>query len=76
MQPFCRLFCGSPTQFGRFFQNHANGTFSETEYVHFLDIAYGSAREVEYQIGLAHRLGFLPDDSCIESTLCRNSQGF
>jgi four helix bundle protein len=37
--------------------------FSETEYIHFLDIAYGSAREVEYQIGLAHRLGFLPDDS-------------
>jgi four helix bundle protein len=34
---------------------------SEAEYLHFLDVAYGSAREVEYQIGLAHRLGFLPD---------------
>ena len=34
---------------------------SEAEYLHFLDMAYGSAREVEYQIGLAHRLGFLPD---------------
>jgi len=33
---------------------------SEAEYLHFLDMAYGSAREVEYQIGLAHRLGFLP----------------
>ena len=36
---------------------------SEAEYIHFLDVAYGSAREVEYQIGLARRLGFLPDDS-------------
>ena len=33
---------------------------SEAEYLHFLNMAYGSAREVEYQIGLAHRLGFLP----------------
>ncbi|MEI7838118.1 MAG: four helix bundle protein [Planctomycetota bacterium] len=36
---------------------------SETECLHFLDIAYGSAREVEYQIGLAHRLGFLADST-------------
>ena len=33
--------------------------FSESEYIHFLDVAYGSSREVEYQIGLSHRLGFL-----------------
>jgi four helix bundle protein len=26
--------------------------FSEAEYVHFLNMAYGSAREVEYQISL------------------------
>jgi four helix bundle protein len=35
---------------------------SEADFLHFLDIAYGSAREVEYQISLAHRLGYLPHD--------------
>ena len=29
----------------------------------FLDIAYGSARELEYQISLAFRLKFLPEDA-------------
>lgn len=33
--------------------------FSESEYIRFLEIAYGFAREEEYQIGLAYRLGFL-----------------
>lgn len=32
---------------------------SKAEYAHFLTTAYGSAREVDYQISLAHRLGFL-----------------
>ena len=31
--------------------------FSEAEYIHFLNIAYESAREIEYQIGISHRLG-------------------
>jgi four helix bundle protein len=44
--------------------------FSEAEYVHFLDMAYGSAREVEYQIGLAHRLGFLPENAHAELANC------
>jgi len=33
----------------------------EAEYLHFLDTAYRSAREVEYQVGLAFRLGILPE---------------
>lgn len=35
----------------------------EAEYVRLLDVAYGSAREVEYQLSLAHRLGSLADES-------------
>ena len=35
---------------------------TEADYLRFLDIAYGSAREVEYQLSLANRLGFLSDD--------------
>jgi four helix bundle protein len=32
---------------------------SEADYLHFLDIAYASCREVEYQLSLASRLGYL-----------------
>lgn len=32
-----------------------------SEYVRFLEIAYGSARELEYQISLARKLEFLAD---------------
>jgi four helix bundle protein len=32
---------------------------TEAEYLRFLDIAYGSAKELEYQIGLSEHLGFL-----------------
>lgn len=35
---------------------------SEADCLHFLDMAYGSACEVEYQIGLGHRLGYLTSD--------------
>jgi four helix bundle protein len=37
------------------------GRNSEADYVRFLDIAYGSAREVQYQLSLSYRLGFLTD---------------
>lgn len=33
---------------------------TEAEYLRFLDMAYGSARELEYQISLAARLEYLP----------------
>ncbi|MBC8876859.1 MAG: four helix bundle protein [Planctomycetes bacterium] len=36
---------------------------SERDYVHFLDIAYGSCRELEYQISLSYRLGYLAGDA-------------
>ncbi|HUT24268.1 MAG TPA: four helix bundle protein [Sumerlaeia bacterium] len=29
---------------------------SQADFLHFLDMAYGPAREVEYQVSLAHRL--------------------
>jgi four helix bundle protein len=47
---------------------------SKADYLRFLDIAYGSARELEYHLSLAKRLGFLSAESaetieplCIET---------
>jgi len=36
---------------------------NEADYLRFLDMAYGSARELEYQISLAYRLGYLSAES-------------
>jgi four helix bundle protein len=35
---------------------------TEKDFLRFLDIAYGSARELEYQVSLATRLGYLDKD--------------
>ena len=36
---------------------------TEVEFLRFLDIAYGSASELDYQISLAYRLGYIEDAS-------------
>ena len=36
---------------------------TQTDYVRFLEIAYGSACELEYQLSLASRLGYTNDES-------------
>jgi len=39
---------------------------SEVEFLHFLDMAYGSACEVEYQLSLAQRLDYIEDKTSQE----------
>jgi four helix bundle protein len=36
---------------------------SEAEYSRYIEVAYASARELQYEITLCERLGFLPADS-------------
>jgi len=36
---------------------------SEGDYIRFLDMAFGSLRELTYQASLAHRLGYVPNDA-------------
>ena len=36
---------------------------SQADYLRFLDMAYGSARELEYQISLARRLSYFSDQA-------------
>ena len=40
---------------------------SQAEYLRFLEIAYGSLRELHYQFGLARRLGYADESG---ATLC------
>jgi len=47
---------------------------SEADYLRFLDIAYASARELEYQLSLAQRLGYLGEEdfaSLLQAAACR-----
>lgn len=41
---------------------------SFADYLRFLDIAYGSAQELKYQISLSNRLGFLNDEGIEDLT--------
>ncbi len=41
---------------------------SHAEYIRFLDMAFGSAHEVEYQLSIAARLGYVPADIVAELT--------
>ena len=50
------------------------------DYLRFLDMAYGSACEMQYQLSLAHRLGYLSDeqghrlgDSCLQAAKVLNA---
>jgi len=36
------------------------GRHTKSDYLHFLDMAYGSSNELQYQVSLAERLSFLP----------------
>ncbi len=45
---------------------------TEADYLRFLDIAYDSARELEYQASLAFRLGFI--NSKTNQVLTKNSK--
>lgn len=42
---------------------------SLAEYIRFLEMAYGSSRELQYQISLAQRLGYLVTDQTAASDL-------
>ena len=61
--------------------NIVEGCARETpaDYLHFLSIAYGSAKELEYQVSVAARLGYLPNDAVIvasSQTMCRSLNAF
>ena len=39
---------------------------SQADYIRFLDIAFGSLRELHYQLSLAKRLAFISDDEMLK----------
>jgi len=40
---------------------------TETEYLRFLDMAFGSSQELAYQVSLAIRLGYMPASTALTS---------
>jgi four helix bundle protein len=50
------------------------GRQSEADFVRFLDIAYGSLRELEYQASLAFRLGFATESPELTVKLTETSK--
>ena len=41
---------------------------TQADYIRFLDMAFGSVREVEYQLSIAVRLGYLPEEVAAKVT--------
>ncbi len=42
---------------------------TEPDFLHFMDIAYASAREAGYQLSLAQRLGFIDPDAVLPARM-------
>lgn len=55
---------------------------SDRDFAHFLTVAYGSARELDYELSLAARLGYFPEELAkaeileLSSRLCRALRAF
>jgi len=47
---------------------------SSADYLRFLDIAFGSLRELEYQASLAHRLGYISDYESVAAVMTETSK--